>query len=222
MEKNDLNKSMCEELFGEKSEVTVVSNCFEKSDARWQKNCRYGTLQITMKRICIIEAMVHKMDEFCRMKKTCSCQLERVLLRYCANWSNSAKILSTWGAGPKYLEISWEGLLVGRWNWRGPKVMRASGMRAATAPQIVVSSSPDLCKRPRELTVSPKDTAAKKPEIKRPKASPKEEKWVEVPDRKNLWKKKPKLEAKKSDWPKHVRPEAVPIKPAEGLSYAGI
>ena len=64
MEKNDLNKSMCEELFDGKLEVTVVSDCFEKSDARWQKNYLYGRLQIAMKRISTIEEMVQKMDEF--------------------------------------------------------------------------------------------------------------------------------------------------------------
>ena len=72
MEKNDLNQSMCEELFGGKLEVTVVCDCFEKSEAKWQKNSLYGTHQIKMKRISTIEEMVQKMDEFCRMKKTCS------------------------------------------------------------------------------------------------------------------------------------------------------
>ena len=44
MEKNDLNKSMCEELFGGKLEVTVVPDCFEKYDAKQQKNYLYGML----------------------------------------------------------------------------------------------------------------------------------------------------------------------------------
>ena len=69
MEKNNLNASMCEELFGEKLELMVMSDCFEKSDARRQKNCLYGTLQIAMKRISTIEEIVQKMDEFCRIKK---------------------------------------------------------------------------------------------------------------------------------------------------------
>ena len=72
MEKNDLNKSMCEELFGGNLEVTVVPDCCEKSDAKRQKNCLYGMLQIVMKRISTIEKMVQQMDEFCRIK-TCSC-----------------------------------------------------------------------------------------------------------------------------------------------------
>ena len=69
MEENDLNKSMCEGLFGGKLEVIVVSACYEKSEARRQKNCLYGTLQNAMKRISTIEEMVQKMDEFCRINK---------------------------------------------------------------------------------------------------------------------------------------------------------
>ena len=49
--------------------MTVEPDSFEKSDARQQKNCLYGTLQIAMKRISTIEEMVQKMDEFCRIKK---------------------------------------------------------------------------------------------------------------------------------------------------------
>ena len=64
IEKNDLNKSMCEELFGGKLEVTVVPDCYEKSDARRQKNCLYGTLPNSMKRIFTIKEMVQKMDKF--------------------------------------------------------------------------------------------------------------------------------------------------------------
>ena len=42
----------------------MVSDYYEKSDTRRQKNCLYGTLQIAMKRISTIEEMVQKMDEF--------------------------------------------------------------------------------------------------------------------------------------------------------------
>ena len=81
MEKNDLKTSTCEELFGGKLEVTVVPDCYEKSDVRRQKNCLYGTLQNAMKLISTIEEMVQKMNEFCRIKKTCFCQLERIWLK---------------------------------------------------------------------------------------------------------------------------------------------
>ena len=96
------------------------------------------------------------------------------------------------------------------------------GNQIGRAPRIVMSSTPDMRKRPRELTVSLQDTAAKKPEMERPKASPKKEEWVEVPLRKNLWKKEPKLDAKKPDCPRRAHPEAVLIKPAEGVSYTAI
>ena len=85
MERNDLNKSMCEESFGGKLAVTVVPDCFEKSDVRWLKDCLYGRLQIAMKRISMIEEMVQKIDAFYRIKKTCFCQLERVSRRCCTN-----------------------------------------------------------------------------------------------------------------------------------------
>ena len=65
-------------------------------------------------------------------------------------------------------------------------------------------------------------TAAKKPKMKRPKASPKEGEWVEFLARKNLLKKKPKPEVEKRYWPRRARPGAVLIKPAEGVSYVAI
>ena len=69
MEENDLNKSIGEELFRRKLEVTVVPDCFEKSGARRQKACLYGTFLIAMKRNSTIEEMVQKMNEFGRIKK---------------------------------------------------------------------------------------------------------------------------------------------------------
>ena len=54
--------------------------------------------------------------------------------------------------------------------------------------------------------LGPQDTAAKKPEMKRPKASPREEEWMKVPARKSLRKKKPKPEAKKPDFAKACSP----------------
>ena len=91
-----------------------------------------------------------------------------------------------------------------------------------TASQAVVSSTPNLRKRLRGTTVSPQDTVAKKPEVKRPKASTKEKKWLEIPTRKNLQEQTPKPEAKKRKWTRCSRPEAVLIKPAEGVSYSVI
>ena len=39
MERKDLNKSMCEEMFQEELEVTVESDYSQRSDARRQKDC---------------------------------------------------------------------------------------------------------------------------------------------------------------------------------------
>ena len=68
----------------------------------------------------------------------------------------------------------------------------------------------------------PQDTATKKPEMKSPKASLREEEWMKVPAKKSLRKKKPKPETKKPDRPRRARPEEVLIKPTEGVSYAAI
>ena len=52
--------------------------------------------------------------------------------------------------------------------------------------------------------------------------SPGEGEYMKVPARKILRKKKPKPEAQKPDWPRRARPEAVLIKPTEGVSYSAI
>ena len=77
-----------------------------------------------------------------------------------------------------------------------------------TAQQPEARSTSDLRKRPRELTVIPEETAARKLEEKRLRAFIKQEEWVEVLARKNLWKQK------------RTRLEAVLMKPAEGVNYA--
>ena len=72
-----------------------------------------------------------------------------------------------------------------------------------TAPQPVMSSTPDLRERPKEPTVSPEDIVAKKPEVKRLEASTKEEEHVELLTRKN-----------------HLKQKL--IKPDEGVRYTAI
>ena len=59
---------MCEELFRGKLEVRVLPDYSQRSDARRQNDCLYGTLQMQMKRISKIEEMIQKMDKFCRIK----------------------------------------------------------------------------------------------------------------------------------------------------------
>ena len=60
----------------------------------------------------------------------------------------------------------------------------------------------------------------KKPVEKRPKASNKEEEWVQVPMKKDLQKNKEKKPSRRLEKSRRARPEAVFIKPAEGMSYA--
>ena len=69
MEKKDLYKSMCEELFGGKLEVTMEPDYSERSDVRRQKDCLYGMLQIVIKRISTIEEMLQKMEDYYRIKQ---------------------------------------------------------------------------------------------------------------------------------------------------------
>ena len=57
---------------------------------------------------------------------------------------------------------------------------------------------------------------------RRPKASKKKEAWEVLPRKKDLWKKKGKKPSNTPEQPHRARPEAVFIKPAEGISYATI
>ena len=91
-----------------------------------------------------------------------------------------------------------------------------------TFPQPAAKSTPDTRKRLREPTVSPEVSVMTKPVEQRTKASKKEEEWVEVPNKKDLRKKKGKKPSKTPEKPRRARPEAMPIKPAEGMSYASI
>ena len=57
---------------------------------------------------------------------------------------------------------------------------------------------------------------------KRPKASKKEEEWVVIPRKKDLPKKKGKKPSNTPEKPRRACPEAVLIKPVEGISYVTI
>ena len=107
---------------------------------------------------------------------------------------------------------------------RPPKRKEVADEGNQNLPQPAARPTPDTRKRPRKLTASIEVSAAEKPAEKRPRASHKENKWVVVPNRKDLRKKK-KKEKKLSRTPeksRRVRPEAVLIKPVEGMSYASI
>ena len=81
-------------------------------------------------------------------------------------------------------------------------------------------STPDFLKRSRKPTVSPQECVGKKPEEKRPKTSKKEKEWTELSG--SVRKKEPKPRAGKPERSRRARPEAVLVKPAEGVSYVTI
>ena len=108
---------------------------------------------------------------------------------------------------------------------KGGKTTKNKGVvdeGSQTLTQPASRSTPDTRKRLREPTVSPEESTLKKLAWKRPKASNKEEEWVEVPKKKDLSEKKGKNPAKTPEKPHRARPEALLIKPAEGMSYATI
>ena len=174
-----------------------------------------------MKRISTIEEMVQKMDEFCRIKNNMFLPVREGIAEVLHELKQLRKDTEHTEGWAESFGSQLEKAL-GREVKLAPaqsvKSVRDEGCE--TALQTVVSSTPELRKQPKELTVSPQDTAAKKPEMKRPKASPREEEWIKVPPKKSLRKKKPKPEAKKPECLRRARSEAVLIKPTEGVSYA--
>ena len=105
---------------------------------------------------------------------------------------------------------------------RPPKSKEVADKGRQILLQLAARSTLDTRKRLREPTVSPEKSAAKKQMGKRPKASNKEEEWVEVSNTKDPRKKKGKKPNKTPERPRRPRPEAVLIKPAEGTSYTSI
>ena len=91
-----------------------------------------------------------------------------------------------------------------------------------TLPQLTARFTPDTRKWLREPTVGPEVSVVTKPVDMRPKASKKEEEQVEVPNKKDIRKKKGKKPSKTPEKPRRVRPEAMLVKPAERMSYASI
>ena len=105
---------------------------------------------------------------------------------------------------------------------RPPKSKEVADEGSQTLPQTAARSTPDTRKRVRKPNASPEVSAAKKRAEKRPKASNKEEKWVEVPKKKDLRKRKGKKPSKTPEKHRRARPEAVLIKRAEGVNHASI
>ena len=103
---------------------------------------------------------------------------------------------------------------------RPPNSKEVANKGSQTLPQPAARSTSETRKRVRVPTASPEVSAAKKPSELRPKASNKEEESVVVPTRKNLQKRKRKKAERTPKRHSHARPEAVIMKPVEGMSYA--
>ena len=129
-----------------------------------------------MKHIFAIEEVVQNIDEFRRMKKNMFLPIREGI----AEVFHELKQLREDTERSEGWAKSF-GNQLGRALGGEVKLARAQSVKSVrdegcqTAPQIVVSSTPDLRKWPRELTMRPQDTPAKKPEMKRPKAFQKEE-----------------------------------------------
>ena len=85
MERNYLNKSMCEKMFEEELSVMEELDDSRKSEARMHKESMRGTSQKIMGHIMEVEKTVTGMEVFCRTKKTCSCHLGMGSRRCCPN-----------------------------------------------------------------------------------------------------------------------------------------
>ena len=168
-----------------------------------------------------MESALEKMKSFSRTKKNMHLPIrdgiqeakkEHGALRY--DIEDTVCYLNSF----KYLMI---GLMVQNMKEvRPPKRKGVVVEGSQTFPQPAARSTPDTRKRVREPTMSSEVSEAKKLAEKRAKASNKEEEWVEVPKKKDLRKRKGKKPSKMPEKPRRVRPEAVLIKPAEGMSYA--
>ena len=217
---------MCEELFGGDLDVTEKTpDPFEsdKSQVRqywdWLHERNARQLEILQK----VETALEKMDSFSRTKENMHLPIREGIqearkelgaLRY--DIEGTVCYLDSF-------EYLMRGLMVKKIKEvRPPKGKGVADEGSQTLPQPAARSTPDTRERVREPTASPEVSAAKKPAEKRPKASNKEEDWVEVPKKKDLQKRKGKKPSKTPEKPPRACPEAVLIKPVEGMSYASI
>ena len=170
-----------------------------------------------------VESALEKMDSFSRSKKNMHLPIrggiqeakkELGALQY--DMGNTVCYLDSF-------EYLMRGLMVQKIKEVGPpKSKEVADEGSQTHPQPAARSTPDTWKWFREPTASPEVSAAKKPAKKRPKASNEEEKWVEVPARKNLLKKKRNNAERTPKRHSQALPEALLIKPVQGISYASI
>ena len=220
MEKQNLNNSMCEELFGGELDVVEVPDDCEKSQARQHRNWLH---QLNKRDLCSLQNVMDtlkRMEDFCRMKKIMFIRESLTM----ALWEMQLlkESMKRNDCYIEHFECHRRDKMVQKIKEvRSKKVVLDEGTQSL--PKTAPRTTPDPRKRLREPTVSPEVRAAKKPVEKRPRTSKQPEEWVEVPTRRDLRKKKKSKPApKKPERQKRARSEAVIIKPAEGVSYAAI
>ena len=226
MELSNINKTMSEEIFGGKLDVTEETpDPFEtdKSQVRQYRDWLHERNEKQLEILKKVESAMEKMENFSRTKKNMHLPIrdgiqevkkELGALRY--DIEDTVCYLDSF-------EYLMRGLLVKKIKEvKPPKNKGAVDEDSQTLLQPAARSTPDTRKRHREPTANLEVSVVKKPAEKRPKVSKKEEEWVEVPKKKDLRKRKVKKPFKTPEKPRRARPEAVLIKPAEGMSYASI
>ena len=194
----------------------------DKSQVRHYRDWLHERNERQLEILQKVETALEKMDSFSRTKKNMHLPIREGIqearkelgsLRY--NIEHTICYLDSF-------EYLMRGLMVNKIKEvRPPKGKEVADEGSQTLPQPAVMSTPGMRNRVREPTASPEVSAAKKPAEKRPKASNKEEEWVKVP-KKDIQKRKGKKPFKTPEKPRRARPEAVLIKPAEGMRYASI
>ena len=181
-------------MFGGELDVTEETvDAFEtdKSQVRQYRNWLHERDEKQLEIQKKVESALEKMESFSRTKRNMHLPIrdgiqeakkELGALRY--DIEDTVCYLDSF-------EYLMRGLLVQKMKEVRPsKSKKVADEGSQTLQQSAAKSTPDTRKRPRESTASPGVSAAKKPAEKRPKASNKEKEWVEVPERKDLRKKK--------------------------------
>ena len=220
MEFSNIKKSMYEEIFGGELDVTEkVPEPFESDKSRvkqyqdWLHERNERQLEILQK----VESALEKMDKNMHLPMRDGIQEALKELGALRNdMENTVCYID-------FFEYPMRGLMVQKIKEvRPPKSKEVADEGSQTLLQPTARSTLDTRKRVREPTVSLEASAAKKPAEKRPKVSNKEEEWVEVSSRIHLQKNKKKKPSRTPEKPRRARPEAMLIKPAEGMSYASM
>ena len=195
----------------------------DKSQVRQYRNWLHQRNEQQLEILSKVESALEKMEKFSRSKKNMHLPIRDGIqemkkglgaLRY--DIDDTVCYLDSF-------EYLMRGLMVRKIKEvKPPKNKGVVDEGSQTLPEPAARSTPDTRKRRREQTVSPEVPVVTKPMEKRPKASKKEEEWVVVPSKKHLRKKREKKPCKTPEQPRRARPEAVLIKPAEGMSYATI